>query len=330
MIPKTKLLTEKEIAGLLDYPTAIRVVRQVFKAYARGQATMPPKVYLPLPGKNDFRAMPAYLAHPPSCGLKWVNVHPHNVKYGLPSVMAVIVVNDPKTGVPLAIMDGRLITKMRTAAAAAVAAKALAKAGSHRVGLVGCGGQADAQLLALAEVFRLTEVNVWGYLSGEARRFCSKMRLQLPRIRWQTAETVKDCAHQADILVTITPSRRPIVKQAWLTAGVHINAIGADGPGKQELDPAILRSARVYVDDYEQAIHGGEINVPVAKRQYDPKRIYGSLGEVLLKRKTGRLSDKQVTVFDSTGLAIHDVALGCEVMQKAFKRRVGRNLALMS
>ncbi len=330
MIPKTKLLTQKEVAGLVDYPSAIRAVTQAFKAYARGQATMPPKVYLPLSSENDFRAMPAYLAHPPSCGLKWVNVHPHNAKYGLPSVMAIIVVNDPKTGAPLAIMDGRLITKMRTAAAAAVAAKALAKAGSRRVGLVGCGEQAAAQLLALAELFRLSEVAVWGYLPGEAHRFCSKMRLQLPGIRWQIAETVKACAYQADILITITPSRKPIVKQAWLAAGVHINAIGADGPGKQELDPAILRSARVFVDDYEQAVHGGEINVPVARRQYDPKLIQGSLGEVLLKRKTGRFSDKQTTVFDSTGLAIHDVALGYEVMQKAFKRRVGRNIALMS
>lgn len=330
MIPKVKLLTEKEVAGLVDYSSAIRAVTQAFKAYARGQATMPPKVYLKLPGNSDFRAMPAYLARPGSCGLKWVNVHPGNPKYGLPSVMAVIVINDPKTGVPLAIMDGRLITKMRTAAAAAVAAKALAKTGSRRVGLVGCGAQADAQLLALAEVFRLTEVKVWGYLPQEASRFCRKMRLQLPGMRWQAAQTIKQCAHQADILVTITPSRRPIVKQAWLSPGVHINAIGADGPGKQELDPAILRSARVFVDDYEQAVHGGEINVPVARRQYNPKHIQGNLGEVLLKRKTGRSSDKETTVFDSTGLAIHDVALGYEAMQKAFQRRVGRNLALMS
>lgn len=329
MIPKTLFLTQKEVARLVDYPTAIRAVEGAFKTYARGRAVMPPKVYLPLPGNNDLRAMPAYLAHPSTCGLKWVNVHPNNPKKGLPSVMAVIVINDPKTGAPLAIMDGRLITKLRTAAAGAVAAKALAKAGSHRVGLAGCGAQAEGQLLALAEVFELTLVRVWGYLPGEAGRFCRRMRLKLPGARWQPAETVKDCAKNADILVTVTPSHRPIVKQAWLSPGVHINAIGADGPGKQELDPEILRGARVYVDDYAQAIHGGELNVPVAKRQYNPKRLSGSMGEVLLKQKTGRQTDKQITVFDSTGLAIHDVALGFEAMQRALQRGIGRSLALI-
>ena len=118
----TLLLTEREIARLIDMRTAIRVTREAFTALARGEAVMPAPVYLPLPHQSDFRAMPAYLRRPNACGIKWVNVHPHNRARGLPTVMAVIVLNDPATGVPLAIMDGLLITKWRTAAAGAVAA----------------------------------------------------------------------------------------------------------------------------------------------------------------------------------------------------------------
>ena len=158
----TILLTEREIVRLADLPMAIRVVRDAFKSIARGETVMPAKVYLPLPRQSDFRAMPAFLRRPPACGIKWVNVHPHNRTRGLPTVMAVIIINDPATGFPLAVMDGLLITKLRTAAAGAVAAQALARRESRRLGLVGCGTQADAQLLALAAVFRLAHIKVCG------------------------------------------------------------------------------------------------------------------------------------------------------------------------
>ena len=110
----TLVLTQRDVERLVDMRSAIRLIRDSFKALARGQAAMPPKLYLPLPGGNDFRAMPAYLATPPVAGLKWVNVHPKNLRRGLPTIMAVIIINDPVTGVPLAVMDGLLITKLRT------------------------------------------------------------------------------------------------------------------------------------------------------------------------------------------------------------------------
>ncbi len=289
---------------------------------------MPPKIYLPLPSGDDFRAMPAYLKHPSACGVKWVNVHAGNPRRGLPSVMAVIIMSDPATGVPLAVMDGLLITKLRTAAAAAVAAQALARPDSCVVGLVGCGAQADAQLLALAQVFRLSHAKVWGFRLGEAEQFCRMVRRLLPGVRFQSCATIESTVRDTDILVTLTPSRRPLVKREWLAPGVHINAVGADAPGKQELDPGILPQALVVVDDREQAVHAGEINVPISRGLFAPRKIHATLGEVLIGRRPGRRSARQWTVFDSTGLATHDMALGFQVVQRARRRGLGHRVSL--
>ncbi len=324
----TLVLTEREIARLVDLRTTIRVTRQAYEAMARGETVMPPKLYLPLPGGNDFRAMPAFLAHPPACGVKWVNVHPRNPAKGLPTVMAVIVINDPATGVPLAVMDGLLITKLRTAASAAVAAKALARPDSRVVGLVGCGAQADAQIAALKAVLPIRRVQAWGYSCGRAQAFCRTMRRRLPSLTWVAASSVESSVRDADIVVTITPSRCPLVRRAWVAPGTHINAVGADAPGKQELDPTILRDALVVVDHREQAIHAGELNVPVRRGQYDPRKIHATLGEILIGRKPGRRSARQLTVFDSTGLAIHDVALGAAIVRSAHRRPVGHRVKL--
>ena len=314
----------------MDVKTAIRVVRNAFIAMARGWTVMPPKLYLPLPHGSDFRAMPAYLKRPAACGVKWVNVHPHNRGRGLPTVMGVIVLNDPATGVPIAVMDGRLVTKLRTAASAAVAAQVLSRPNSRVVGLVGCGAQADAQLLALDQVRALSRVNVWGRTAGEAERFCARMRRRLPQVRMIPSGSVERCVRDADLIVTVTPSRRPLVKRSWLRPGAHINAIGADAPGKQELDPQILREALVVVDEREQAIHGGELNVPIRRGLFRSRQIHATLGEILIGTRRARRDSREITVFDSTGLAIHDIALGAEIVRRAVRRGVGRRIALFA
>ena len=326
----TLLLRAQDVARLVDLPQAIRVVRDAFKTMARGEAMMPPKVYLPLPRQSDFRAMPAFLRRPSACGVKWVNVHPHNRRAGLPTVMAIIVMNDPATGFPLAVMDGLIVTKLRTAAASAVAAQVLARRESRVVGLVGCGAQADAQVLALAVIFRLTHVKVWGYLGTEAPRFCQRMRRLLPGVVFEAVPTLEGCVRDVDILVTVTPSRRPLVSHRWLAPGVHINAIGADAPGKQELDPHMLHDATVVVDDREQAIHGGELNVPIRRNLFRPNRIHATLGEILIGRKRSRRKAAEVTVFDSTGVAVHDVALGYTIVREAQRCGVGQRIAFFA
>ena len=327
---ETLLLTEGDVKRLVDVRTAIRTTREAFTAMARGETVMPPKVYLRLPRQGDFRAMPAFQPHPPAAGIKWVNVHPHNRARGLPTVMAVIVLNDPATGAPLAVMDGLLITKLRTAASAAVAAQALARPESRTAAIVGCGAQAPFQAAALAAVFRLRRVRAWGAFPGEAARFCARMRRTHRQIAFESTPSIEACVRGADLVVTLTPSRHPIVQRAWLSPGTHVNAVGADAPGKQELDPRILADALVVVDEQEQALHGGELNVPVSRGLFRPRDIHASLGEVLIGRRHGRRSAAELTVFDSTGLAIHDIALGAEVVRRARRRRIGRRIRLWS
>jgi len=138
------------------------------------------------------------------------------------------------------------------------------------------------------------------------------------------AASVQECVAGADIIVTTTPSRKPLVRSSWVKDGAHLNAIGADAPGKEELDPTILKRARVVVDDLEQASHSGEINVPIAKGLFKLKDIYATLGEIIAGKKKGRTSPREVTVFDSTGLAIQDTAIASFIYKAALKKKLGR------
>jgi len=324
------VLTRRDIERLLTMRQAIRVAAQAFRAYTQGEARMPPKLYLDLPEfAGDFRAMPAYLAHPPAAGLKWVNVHARNPRRGLPTVMAVVLLNDPTTGRPLAILDGTSITRFRTGAAGGLAAQWLARRESSVVGLVGCGQQAEVQLAALLVTHRLTTVRVWGLRLAEAKRFVHRASSLVHRgMRLHPVSSITQCVRDADIIVTTTPSRQPLVYAKWLKPGVHINAIGADAPGKRELAWDVLCDARIVVDDWTQAAHGGEINVPVRQGKLTRRHIAATLGEVLIGRHPGRRNPHERTVFDSTGLAIQDIALASWLYRKAQVRHLGQRVAL--
>jgi alanine dehydrogenase len=263
---------------------------------------MPPKVYVTLPG-GDFRTMPADIPALGLAGVKIVNVHPGNPGRGLETVMALIVLLDPPTGTPYAILNGTTLTDLRTGAAGAVAARHLCRRQDGvEIGLVGAGRQAETQLEATAAWLGIERVRVWSRREATAEAFARRFS------RFEIAATSLELTADCDLLVTTTPSREPLVQDAWIADGTHINAIGADAAGKQELDPAILLRASVYVDDPRQAVHSGEINVPIASGLYSVDRVAGTIGDVILGR-AGRRSDDEVTVFDSTGLAVQDLAI---------------------
>ncbi|MBI2941476.1 MAG: ornithine cyclodeaminase family protein [Chloroflexi bacterium] len=311
------LIDKRTVAELLTPTTVVTAVKSAFVAHARGRTVMPPKVYLTLPAYHgDFRAMPAYVDG--AAGLKWVNVHPRNpAEHGLPTVMGVVIYNDPSTGQPLAVMDGTLITSWRTAAAAAIATRMLARPDARTLGIIGCGAQAEVLLLVMSQVWPLEEV----LLADQKPQRIAALRSLFPGVPTRTA-SVEEAAG-AEIVCTLTPSTAPIVWRNWVRPGAHINAIGADAPGKQELDPQILLDSRVVVDELEQSVHGGELNVAISRGIYHPEQIAGTLGLVLTGAVAGRTTSDQITVFDSTGLAIQDIATARVVYEAARQAKRG-------
>lgn len=306
----TLLIDRSAVKNVLHMSQVIRAVEEAFRMWGEGKGNMPAKAYLPVEG-GDFRAMPAAL--PGSARIKWVNVHPQNRTRSLPSVMATIIYSDPETGYPLAVMDGTEVTAYRTGATAAIASKYLAKRDARTVGIIGAGSQAYTQILAHAELFNLVSINVFDISEAAIDRLISSL----------PGYPIKKCALEeavaSDIVCTLTPSRGPIIKREWVNTGTHINAVGADAKGKEELESAILKEAIVVVDDIRQASSAGEINVPVKKGTFTIDEVYGTLAELVIGRKKGRMDGKAITVFDSTGIAIEDLAVAKMIFEKVQK-----------
>lgn len=293
---------------LLDPALVNRVVEAAFADHGNGLVQMPPKVYITLP-EGDFRTMPAYLPSLGIAGVKIVNVHPKNPGRGLPTVMALTVILDLATGMPVAILNATRLTDMRTGAAGAVAAKYLAPKKEIVLGMAGTGRQAEAQVNAVAAELAIAEMKVWSRDPKHAEAFAARYSC------FSAVTTPLDKVCDCDVLVTTTPSRTPIIRDDWIRAGTHINAIGADAPGKEELDPAILARAQVFVDDPAQAVHSGEINVPISRGLYFERDLAGTIGEVVIGKKQRKDRDA-ITVFDSTGLAIQDLAIASLALKK--------------
>ena len=311
---RTVYISEEEVKRLLTMQETIEAVEMAFREKALGNAVMPPKLIIPLPD-GDLRAMPAYLKGVNLAGVKVVNSHPKNRALGLPTVMAIIIAVDPKTGFPIAVIEATHLTAMRTAAAGAIAVKLLARHDSSVVALVGAGTQARYQLLALSVVMkRIDEVHVWSLERELADSLVEEMQSQIDA-DFFIHETAREAVSGADIIVTATPSRTPIVMSEWVSDGVHINAIGADAPGKQELDPALLKRARIFLDDWAQGTESGEVNVPLREGLISHDDILGELGDVLIGRIEGRMDENDVTIFSSTGLAIQDIAVASLVLR---------------
>jgi alanine dehydrogenase len=317
------VLTGSQVMQVLDMDLALDATQEAFRAYGEGRVNMPAKAYLTL-AQGDFRAMygEIFLAKEHVCGLKWVNVHPGNPARGLLTVMAKILLNDPENGLEFADLDGTHITDYRTGAAGGVAARYLARTEATRLGLIGAGAQARTQVAAILKVRSIQEIVVFDRHREHSQALAGEL-IATYGVEARAAGEVAEAVTGQDIVVTTTPSRTPVVKREWVSPGTHINAIGADAAGKQELDPAILTSAKVVVDDWAQASHSGEINVALARGELTPEQIYGSLGDIVAGKKPGRVAPEEITVFDSTGLIIQDLALGLAVYQRARERGLG-------
>lgn len=321
------MLTEQEVSGLLQIGEVMAAVENAFREKALGYAQMPPKVYLNFAKYcGDVRAMPAYLERLNVASVKIVNSHPDNPrKHGLPTVSATILMLNPENGMLLSIMGGNSITAMRTAAAGGIAAKHLANKDSKIASFIGAGVQAKAQLQALLFVFpELEEIRVCDISQKAAESFALEAKSKAEKCKIIIANSEAEAVHGADIVVTTTPSKKPVVLDKWVSEGTHFNCMGADAPLKEELDPSILKRAKIVVDDWEQAAHSGEINVPFSQGFLCREDVWAELGEIIIGKKPSRTSRSEITVFDSTGLAIQDAATVDLVYRKALSRKVGK------
>jgi alanine dehydrogenase len=330
---ETLLLTDGEVKQLLSMSEVMDAVEIAFKEKGLRRVQLPAKIYLFYERHNgDLRAMPSYLEELDISAVKIVNSHPDNrTKHALPTVMAVIVLIDPKSGFPMAIMGGKTITDIRTGAAGGIAAKYLARKNSKIVALVGAGAQAKTQLMALLEVYgKLEEVRVWSRSKETRQTFIAEVEHAYGHLcKFVSAETIKEVVEEADIVVTTTPSRKPLVMDDMVSLGTHFNCIGADAPGKEELDPTILKRAKIVVDDWEQASHSGEINVPLSHGIISKENVWAEIGEIVAGLKPGREKPDEITVFTSTGLAVQDAVTAKIAYDKAVKKGMGRFLKIV-
>jgi alanine dehydrogenase len=328
MARETLLLDREDVSGNARIEEVIGAVEAAFGAYERGDAVMPAKSYIDLPQYDgDFRSMPAYIGAEEweAAGHKWVNSHSHNPdRHGLPTVMAVMVYSDPATAFPLALLDGTTLTRLRTGAAAAVATDHLAVAGADSLGLVGAGVQAYEQLAAIATVRPIREVVVADVDERAVERFVERFGDRFDVRPGSIAEAAA-CA----VVSTTTPVESPIVPREAVGERTHVNAMGADAPGKHELADDLLKAATIVIDDYDQCTHSGEINVPWSAGLLSDDDIHAELGAVVTGAAAGRTDDTGLTVFDSTGLAIQDVAAAHVVYEHAAERGVATTFELV-
>ncbi|MGB9986849.1 ornithine cyclodeaminase family protein [Salarchaeum japonicum] len=324
----TLLLNKEDVDENTPMAELISAVEDAFAAYETGDAQMPAKSYIDLPQYNgDFRSMPAYLDAGTwdAAGIKWVNVHPDNPdRFDLPTVMGTMVYSDPENAYPLAIMDGTELTMKRTGAAAAVATDHLAVKDASSFGLVGAGVQSYTQLEAISEVRDIEEVVVSDLNEGRIERFIDYFGDEFD-VREGTISEAGHC----DVLSTVTPVEDPIVHPGDVGDHTHVNAMGADAEGKHELADDVLLDAKLVIDDFAQTTHSGEINVPWSEGVLDEDDLYGEIGQIVTGELDGRTAADGVTVFDSTGLAIQDVAAAHVVYEHANEKDNGTEFDLL-
>lgn len=333
--PKLELtvLDDATVRALLTYPDVIELIDRTFAADARGNVTVLPVVGHSLNGgRYNIKASHLRLGNGEDedalevFGLKLGSYFPGNVERRLPTHSAAMLLGDPFTGQPSALLAANAITEFRIAAAGAVAARHLAREDASVVALFGTGGQARAQLEALTHVRTVREVRVWSRSFGRAEHFAR--RLDLPGVTARAVEDGRAACDAADIVVTITPAERAIVERGWIAPGTHVNAMGSDAPGKQELDPALVATATVVVDRRAQSATLGELQAPLARGLMRPEDVHAELGELCAGLRPGRTSREEVTVFDSTGVSFQDTALAGRVLRLARDRLAAKSVSL--
>lgn len=347
-----RVLNQEVIEEILDMSSVIEVVEQAYTLKSTDQATLFPMIFHEFEqGKADMDIKSGHLSGANVFGLKLVSWFGENDAKGLPPLIGMVMVLDSRTGVPLGILSGEHITCMRTGAAGGIGAKYLARKNSEHLLIVGSGHQAPFQIMAtLSTMENIKKVTVYNPNSYErAVNFCKDIKAKLINkfvtkyqqddeyyrkmlercdIEFVATDNIEAAVNSSDIIITATPSRKPLIKQGWVKPGTHITCIGADMEGKQEIDENLFSSARVFVDDITQAVNVGETEIPFKQGIITKEAIVTEIGNVVRGNIAGRLSDAEITIFDSTGIAIQDLLTANHILKVAKERGIGTTVDL--
>lgn len=321
-------LTRQDILDIIDIQEVIDTVSTAHAEHAAGRASQPTRVTVPLPGTpSSVLPMPAAISSMGAVGVKLLSVFPDNPGKGLPLLSATVLLVDPESGRCDAILEGGLLTAYRTAAASAVATRLLARPDSHALGLVGAGIEARTHLQSMMAVRPITRVLVWSRSRATAERFADEMSNQAVAI--EIVDTPEAATRDADILCTLTPSPTPIVMGSWFAPGLHINAVGTHWPDKREIDTEAVTRSRIVVDSRQaHELECADLMIPVREGAITTEHFQDELGEVINGTKPGRSSPKEITMYESVGVAIQDISTSRMLVAKARALGIGSEIAL--
>jgi alanine dehydrogenase len=316
-------LSSQEVRALLKIDECTAAVEHAFRLHGEGK-TVPPAVLGLHVANGGFHIKAGVLSVSRNYFAAKVNANfPDNVaRFALPTIQGLVILCNADNGTPLAIIDSRDITAQRTAAATAVAAKYLARPGSGMVTICGCGVQGYAQLAALARVFPLRTVLAYDKNPQQASLFARQLSAEL-NIPITASDDVADCIRRSDICITCTTSYEPFVSEAEVHPGLFIAAVGADNPHKQEIQPTVMARGKIVCDVIEQCASMGDLHHALSAGVVNREDVHAELGEIVAGRKPGRESLEEVIVFDSTGMALQDVAAAALVFEKAVREEAG-------
>ena len=324
---KTLVLSQADVAQCVGSGEALEMVEYVFAEWGKGRIVMPPKVTLDMSASGAeswSNAMPAYVVSRGAAGVKWIGGHGGNAQRGLPYIIGVILLTDPQTGETLAIMDGALITTLRTGASAAIACKYLARKDPRTIAIIGAGTQGRSCMASLHLLYRSAAVRI-ADASEERRSAFRKEMSEQAGNKITEAEDVEAAVRGADIVVLVTTATSPIVRKAWIAEGALVLGMGS----YQQIEDAIATSAdKIVVDSWDQAAHRGDLRSLVGKGKIERRHVYAELGEIVAGRKPGRATDQEHILVALVGLGAHDICIAQHVYRRALEMGLGQQVEL--
>ena len=327
------VLSAKDVAQLLPMRSCIDVMRDALAALARGKALVPLRLVMRMPDASGFLGlMPGYIAGDSkgdgALGMKAVSVFPGNASRGIDTHQGAVLLFEADTGRLSALMDGGTITAIRTAAVSGVATDLLAKDEAAELAILGAGVQARTHLEAIAAVRPLRRARIWSRTSEHA---AALVRQEAPKYQFtiEAAPSPEAAVRDADIVATVTATQEPVLQRSWLKPGAHINAVGSSIPTTRELDSATVAAARLFVDRRESALNeAGDVLIPMREGMITAEHIVAELGEVIIGKSKGRRSADELTLFNSLGLSVEDVASAAFIVREAHRRGIGQTVSM--